>query len=64
MPTLIKLMDARRGLHEKCMELFKDERIAGDIYRYLCEGIDDCDAMNYSFSNFMNPPEGSEDGEE
>lgn len=39
----IKLVDARRGLNIKCRELFKDEKIAEEIYRYLCDGIEECD---------------------
>lgn len=39
----IKLVDARRGLNIKCRELFKDEKIAESIYRYLCDGIEECD---------------------
>lgn len=39
----IKLVDARRGLNIKCRELFKDEKIAEAIYRYLCDGIEECD---------------------
>lgn len=38
----IKLIDARRGLNLKCRELFGDERIAEAIYRYLCDGIEEC----------------------
>ena len=39
----IKLVDARCGLNIKCRELFKDEKIAESIYRYLCDGIEECD---------------------
>jgi len=39
----IKLIDARRGLHKKCIELFADRKIAEAIYINLCDGIDDCD---------------------
>lgn len=39
----IKLTDARRGLYLKCRELFGDEKIAGNIYNYLCEGIEECE---------------------
>lgn len=42
---LINLIDARRGLHEKCVELFADKNIAEQIYRNLCEGIDDCEIV-------------------
>lgn len=41
--TIIKLVDARRGLNLKCRELFKSERIAEEIYRYLCDGIEECE---------------------
>lgn len=41
--TTIKLLDARRGLNLKCRELFKDEKIAEAIYRYLCDGIEECE---------------------
>lgn len=43
MMIAIKLVDARRGLNIKCRELFKDEKIAESIYRYLCDGIEECD---------------------
>lgn len=39
----IKLIDARRGLYLKCRELFGDEKIAENIYNYLCEGIEECE---------------------
>ncbi len=39
----INLIDARRGLHNKCLELFADKKIAEQIYRYLCDGIEDCE---------------------
>lgn len=39
----INLIDARRGLHNKCLELFADKNIAEKIYRYLCDGIEDCE---------------------
>jgi len=41
----IKLVDARRGFNIKCRELFKDEEIAESIYRYLCDGIEECDGV-------------------
>lgn len=41
----INLMDARRGLHNKCLELFTDKRIAEQIYRYLCDGIEECEEV-------------------
>lgn len=39
----INLIDARRGLHNKCLELFADKKIAEQIYRYLCDGVEDCE---------------------
>ena len=42
---LIDLVQARKGLHEKCAELFHDEKIAKSIYMYLCDGIEECDAQ-------------------
>lgn len=39
----INLIDARRGLYDKCLELFADKNIAEKIYRYLCDGIEDCE---------------------
>ena len=39
----IRLLDARRGLNRKCEELFSDARIAESIYRYLCDGIEECE---------------------
>ncbi|MBO7691067.1 MAG: DUF551 domain-containing protein [Methanobrevibacter sp.] len=41
--TIIKLVDARRGLECKCEELFKDSKIAESIYQYLCDGIEECE---------------------
>lgn len=40
---MIKLLDARRGLHSKCEELFNDAKIAELIYRFLCDGIEECE---------------------
>lgn len=42
---MIKLVDARKGLHEKCVELFHDEKVAESIYMYLCDGIEECDEV-------------------
>ena len=42
---LINLIDARRGLHNKCLELFADKKIAEQIYRKLCDGIEDCETV-------------------
>lgn len=39
---MIKLVDARKGLHEKCVELFHNEKVAESIYMYLCDGIEEC----------------------
>ena len=41
--AIIRLLDARRGLYRKCEELFKDAKIAEAIYRYLCDGIAECE---------------------
>ena len=41
--TTIRLLDARRGLNRKCEELFRDARIAELIYRFLCDGIEECE---------------------
>lgn len=41
----IKLIDARRELSLKCRELFKNERIAKEIYSYLCDGLEECDEV-------------------
>ena len=41
--TTIRLLDARRGLNLKCRELFRDEKISDAIYRYLCDGIEECE---------------------
>lgn len=46
--TLIKLIDARRGLSNKCNELFRDKGIAQTIYQYLCDGIEDCEYVELS----------------
>lgn len=45
MKIMIDLLDARRGLYEKCKELFSDKLIADFIYRYLCDGIEECDII-------------------
>ena len=42
---MIKLVDARKGLHEKCVELFNNEKVAESIYSYLCDGIEECDGV-------------------
>lgn len=42
---IIDLIDARRGLYNKCSELFGDANIAAQIYRYLCDGIEDCETV-------------------
>jgi len=39
----IRLIDARHGLSCKCRELFKNERIANEIYGYLCDGLEECE---------------------
>lgn len=41
--TTIRLLDARRGLNRKCEELFGDAKIAEAIYRFLCDGIEECE---------------------
>ena len=41
--TTIKLVDARRGLNRKCDELFGNAKIAEAIYRFLCDGIEECE---------------------
>lgn len=39
----IRLLDARRGLNRKCEELFGNAKIAEAIYRFLCDGIEECE---------------------
>ena len=39
------LVDARKGVHDKCVELFHNEKVAESIYRYLCDGIEECDGV-------------------
>lgn len=41
--AIIRLLDARRGLYRKCEELFGNEKIAESIYRFLCDGIEECE---------------------
>ena len=41
--TTIRLLDARRGLNRKCEELFGNAKIAEAIYRFLCDGIEECE---------------------
>ena len=41
----IRLIDARRGLHQQCESLFGDKKIADQIYRYLCDGLEECDEV-------------------
>lgn len=38
MNTFIKLVDARKGLYYKCIDLFRDDKVANNIYEYLCGG--------------------------
>ena len=54
----IKLVDARRGLNIKCRELFKDEKIAESIYRYLCDGIEECDDVETEQNGYWRHYEG------
>ena len=42
---MIKLVDARKALYEKCVELFHNERVAESIYMYLCDGLEECDVV-------------------
>lgn len=49
---VIDLIDARRGLHDKCLELFADKKIAEQIYRYLCDGIEDCPPVEPSIYGY------------
>ena len=46
---LIGLVEARRSLLNRCKELFTDEKIAEQIYRYLCEGLDECENKKDTF---------------
>lgn len=39
----IRLLDARLGLNRKCEELFGNAKIAEAIYRFLCDGIEECE---------------------
>ena len=41
----IRLIDARRRLHQQCESLFRDKKIADQIYSYLCDGLDECDEV-------------------
>lgn len=41
----INLRDARKGLHQKCFELFTNKHIAEHVYRYLCDGIEECEEV-------------------
>ncbi len=41
----IRLIDARRGLHQQCESLFRDKKVADQIYWYLCDGLEECDAV-------------------
>lgn len=42
----IRLLDARRGLYRKCEELFGNAKIAEAIYRFLCDGIEECEDVD------------------
>lgn len=46
---LIELIEARRNLWYKCKELFTDEKIAEQIYRYLCEGLEECEDKKHAY---------------
>lgn len=46
---MIKLIEARRNLWHRCKELFTDDKIAEQIYRYLCEGLDECENKKDTF---------------
>ena len=47
--TLIELIEARRNLRYRCKELFTDEKIAEQIYKYLCEGLDECEDKKHAY---------------
>lgn len=42
----IRLIDARRGLHQQCESLFRDKKVADQIYMYLCDGLEECDEVD------------------
>lgn len=46
---LIELVEARRSLLNRCKELFTDEKIAEQIFRYLCEGLEECENKKDTF---------------
>ena len=41
----IRLIDARRGLHQQCESLFRDKMVADQIYWYLCDGLEECEEV-------------------
>lgn len=41
----IRLIDARRGLHQQCESLFRDKKVADQIYSYLCDGLEECEEV-------------------
>ena len=43
--TTIRLIDARRGLHQQCESLFRDKKVADQIYSYLCDGLEECEEV-------------------
>lgn len=43
--TTIRLIDARRGLHQQCESLFRDKMVADQIYWYLCDGLEECEEV-------------------
>ena len=51
---LIELIEARRNLWYRCKELFTDEKIAEQIYRYLCEGLEECENKEMRYGHWAN----------
>lgn len=50
---LIELIEARRNLWYRCKELFTEEKIAEQIYRYLCEGLEECENKEMRYGHWV-----------
>lgn len=51
---LIELVQARRNLQQRCKELFTDEKLADQFYRYFCEALEDCEQQKSTKLSSVN----------
>lgn len=42
---MIKLVDAQKEMQKRCADIYHNEMIAKDVYTYLCDGLEKCEAV-------------------